>query len=129
MPPQTDHLTIKRKRVNIPYRPTKERQALNHRLVEWLISVHVLDPLQAVRPIYFILSDVQRANLVRTQSKKIRSVSDIQDILNESDEWASEWGEKIFDVIGQYDRDLAVMKVQEKENMVSATVQSKRQRK
>ena len=129
LPPQTDDPTTKRKRVSILYRPTKERPALDYHLVEWLRSVHQLDPLQAVRPIYLILSNVQRANLVRTQAKKIRYASDIQAILNESDEWASEWGDKIFDVIRQYDCNLAAMRAREKENMVSATVQSKRQRK
>ena len=116
LPLQTDDPTAKRKRVNIAYRPTKERPALDFRLVEWLKSEHAVDPLRAVRPICFILSDIQRANLVRIQAKKIKSTSDIQAILNESDEWASKWGNKIFNLIQQYDRDLGVIKGQDKEN-------------
>jgi hypothetical protein len=74
----------------------------------------------------FLLSDIQRASLIRTQAKKVQSASDIQTILNESDEWASKWGDKIYNVIQQYDRDLAALKVQDKENKV---VQSKRSKK
>ena len=126
LPLQTDDPTAKRKRVNIAYRPTKERPALDFRLVEWLNSEHALDPLRAVRPICFILSDIQRANLVRTQAKKVKSTSDIQAILNESDEWASKWGDKILNLIQQYDRDLGAIKGQDKENKV---VQNKRSKK
>ena len=117
LPPQTeDPTTTKHKKVNIDYRPPKEQPALDFRLVEWLKSEHSLDPLRAVRPPYFILSDIQRACLVRTQAKKIQSTSDIQAILNESDEWALMWGDKILNVILQYDRDLASIKIQDKEN-------------
>ena len=91
--------------------------------MEWLKSEHALDPLRAVRPLCFILSDIQRASLVRIQAKKVQSVSDIQAILNESDEWVTKWGDNILNVIQQYDRDLAAIKVQDKENK---TLQSKR---
>jgi hypothetical protein len=129
LPPQSEDPTTKRKRVNVAYRPPKERPALDFRLVEWLKSEHALDPLRAVRPICFILSDFQRASLVRTQAKKVQSSSDIQAILNESDEWVSKWGDKILHVIRQYDRDLAAIKVQNKENTACATVQNKRSKK
>jgi hypothetical protein len=127
-PPQTEDSTtnLKRKRVNIAYRPPKERPALDFRLVEWLKSEHALDPLRAVRPLCFILSDIQRASLVRIQAKKVQSASDIQSLLNETDEWASKWGDKILKVIQQYDRDLAAIKIQDKENRA---VQSKRLKK
>ena len=126
LPLQTEDPITKRKRINIAYRPTKERSALDFRLVEWLKSEHVLDPLRAVRPMCFILSDIQRANLVRTQAKKVKSTSDIQAILNESDEWASKWGDKILNLIQQYDRDLEAIKGQDKENKA---VQNKRSKK
>lgn len=130
LPPQSEDPSTKHKRINIAYRPPKERPALNFCLnfclVEWLKSEHAIDPLQAVQPICFILSNTQCAILVHTQAKKIKSTSDIQTIHNESNEWASKWGDNIFNVIQQYDRDLAALNFQDKENK---TIQSKRLKK
>ena len=126
LPPPTEVPTTKCKRVNIVYRPPKERPALDFCLVEWLKFEHAHDPLRAVQPICFILSDIQRACLIRTQAKKIETTSDIQVILNESEEWAAMWGNKILNVIRKYDSDLAAMRLQDKENR---SVQSKRLKK
>lgn len=96
------------------YRPTKERGSLDFRLIQWLEAEHASDPLRSVRPMYFILSDSQRANLVRAPSKEIKSASDIKTFLGESDEWAAEWAEKLFSVVQKYDQDLDTCRVQNK---------------
>jgi hypothetical protein len=91
------------------YRPPKQRPVLDFRLIEWLKLEHFSDPLRAVRPPHFILSQTQCLTLTRANPKEIKSPSDITSLLNESSEWADEWSNKIFNVMNSYDNDLAIL--------------------
>ena len=57
---------------------------------------------------------MQRSVLVRTQAKDIKSASDIKIILNQSDEWAADWAQKIFVLIQEYDVDLKTLNLRQK---------------
>ena len=111
MPSTNKHKRATRTKI---YRPSKERVALDFRLIRWLEHAHESDPLCSVRPAYFILSNAQRLVLVRTQAKDIKSASDIKIILNENNEWAADWAQKIFVLIQEYDADLKTLNIQQK---------------
>jgi len=99
----------KTKRTNISYRPTPARPGLEARLNRWLIHEHSVDSLRSVRPPHLILSHSQRFELVRAHPKRLKSVSDITTLLNESSEWESEWASKIYGVITQFNVDFAAL--------------------
>ena len=88
------------------YRPTKERPALDRLIIQWLQNEHEADDLRSVRPMYDILSDMQRKILVRTLAKNIRTASDITLHLGESSEWEAEWAPKLFSLILRYEAGL-----------------------
>ena len=89
------------------YRPTHERPFLEFQLIEWLRLEHLADPFRSVRPPDFILSETQRATLVRADPKKIKTAKDITALLEESDDWDAEWSAKIFRVITQFETEYA----------------------
>ena len=90
------------------------RALLDQRLVEWLEQVHENDPLKSVRPPHIILSPLHRQLLVRKQPKHIQNADDITTILEQTNEWAEEWQEKVYQVIQQFDRDLESSKRSQK---------------
>ncbi len=93
------------------YRPTKDRPALDFRLIEWLQREHENDPLRSVRPLHLILSHSQRLHLVRAHPNKVKSVSDVLILLDKTSgsDWAEEWSLKVFNVICAYEHDLATL--------------------
>jgi hypothetical protein len=99
-------------------RPMDNRALLDKRLIEWLEQVHESDPLRSVRPPHIILSPLHRQILVRKQPKHIRNATDITAILEQTDEWAEEWQEKVYQVIQQFDRDLESSKKLQKATKV-----------
>lgn len=105
LPPPS--LVEKPKRPHTAYRPTQERPALEFRLIKWLEHEHTVDPLRFARPSHLILSDAQRAILVRTHPSKLTSADDITELLGKTPEWSAEWSSKIFELIMQFAVDFA----------------------
>lgn len=98
-------LTSKVKRTPNVYRPTQERPGLDYRLIRWLESEHRIDPFRSVRPTYHILSDTQRAVLVRAHPSKVLTAHDITVLLGETPEWEEEWSSKLCAVLSQFASD------------------------
>jgi len=98
----------KAKRACNIYRPTKQRPALEYRLIKWLEHEHSIDPLCSVRHPSLILSHNQRMTLVRIHPSKISSAISIATTLEQSSEWAEEWAEKLFAVITKFNEDVKV---------------------
>jgi hypothetical protein len=95
--------TQKPKRTHNTYRPTQERPYLEFRINEWLTLEHLADSSRSVRPPDFILTETQRAMLIRADPRKIKTAQDITVLLEESTEWGVEWAAKIFTVITQFE--------------------------
>ena len=106
MPPPPS-LVQKAKRAQNVYRPVQERPFLEYQLNKWLERVHSEDILCSVRPPHLILSDSQRATLVRAHPKKIKTPQDITTLLEQTSEWASEWSQGLFEVITNFAIDYA----------------------
>jgi hypothetical protein len=80
---------------------------LEFRLIEWLRLEHFADPFRAVRPPDLILSDIQRATLVRADPRKIKTPQDITALLEESAKWEVEWSAKVFGFITRFENEYA----------------------
>lgn len=106
-PPPLDAVQ-KPKRINNAYRPTQQRPFLEFRLNEWLAATYIADPFRCSRPPDLILSDTQRATLIRTDPTKLESPGDITALLEESVEWGTEWAVRLFEVITQFDQEYAL---------------------
>src|SRR5580698_3927262 len=79
-----------KKPIRTVYRPTNKRPYLECRLIEWLQQEHLADPSRTVRPPDLILSDTQRASLVRADLKTLKTADDITVLLQESNDWGAE---------------------------------------
>lgn len=112
LPSDPVSVEAEKEKSNSKHRLTKDRPALDFRLIEWLKLEHASDTLRAVRPPHFILSQAQRLILTRTNPNQIQSPSDITSLLAESSDWADEWETKIFDVIHTFDADLHTLNCQ-----------------
>ena len=88
------------------YCPTNQRSALDELLIEWLKIQHANDSLGVFRAEYDILSIEQREQLCRTHIKYITSSADIVRIVDETEEWAEEWAEVIYNLIRDYETSL-----------------------
>lgn len=104
LPPST---APKPKQTNNTYRPTQERPYLEYRIIEWLRSEYLADPFRSTRPPDLILTDTQRATLVRADPRKIKTAQDITALLGESADWEAEWSAKIFKVITLFNDECA----------------------
>ena len=109
-------------------RPMDNRALLDQRLINWLEQVHESDPLRSVRPPHIILSPLHRQLLVRKPPKYIKSATDITNILEQTNEWAEEWQEKVYHVIRQFDHDLEASKKLQKATK-TRNPQTKKQKK
>ncbi|KAF8239240.1 hypothetical protein L208DRAFT_1238715, partial [Tricholoma matsutake] len=94
----------------------KEREALDHRLIQWLTTASQNDHLHGVRMAVDILSDCNRAILVCTHPALLASPNTITKLLDETEEWQEEWSTLVFDVIQQYDKDIAALGVTNRES-------------
>ena len=105
----TPHPSNKKKPAKV-YRPVKDRCPLDFHLIQFLEHEDASCLLRAFQPPYFIPSDTQCMKLVRANPKEIKSVEDVQHILEESDQWRLKWAEKLYTVVMDYERDLATIK-------------------
>jgi hypothetical protein len=76
--------------------------------------VYTADPFCCSRPPNLILSDTQHVTLTHTNLSKLESPEDITALLEESDEWGTEWAAKVFEVITQFNQEYA--SIMEKSN-------------
>ena len=88
------------------YRPVKEREELDTRLIQWLTQEHERDTNLLFRSQYDILSLSHRTTLVRTRMEEMSSPEAITALLGETDEWGTEFASKIFEVIQTYETSL-----------------------
>ena len=89
------------------YRTTQECLFLDLCLIEWLQHEHLADSWCTVRPPDLILSETQRASLVRADPKTLKTARDITMLFQESDKWDTEWSAKLFEVIRIFEVDYA----------------------
>jgi hypothetical protein len=87
-------------RIQVRYRPTWERHALDLKLISWVAEQVSHDRL--LRSPYDILSRLKREILVKTKFETITSSSTITQILEETTEWESAWAEKIYKVLCEF---------------------------
>lgn len=106
----TDTTSLKQKKPAKVYCPVKDRSPLDFCLIQFLECEDASCPLCAFRLLYFILSDTQHMKLVCANPKEIKSMEDVQHILEESDQWRLKWAEKLYTVVMDYERDLATIK-------------------
>ncbi|KAF8119145.1 P-loop containing nucleoside triphosphate hydrolase protein [Boletus edulis] len=92
----------KRKRTQL--RATAERQQLLDALVSWREQAHAQDPYRGVWPIARLLSKNGLELLSKTHPNDTTSPSDLVALLQESDEWGSEYGSKAFAIIQEFDQ-------------------------
>ena len=95
-------------------RLVKDRQALDRRLIQWLISASQDDHLCGVRAVVDILSDRNRSILVCAHPASLSSPDIITKLLDETGEWGEEWSAPLLDVIRQYDKDISSSVVKNK---------------
>ena len=91
------------------YSPTAQRPALDDILIKWLKMQHAIDSLGVFWAEYDILSFDQRDQLCRTHFKYIKSPANIVRIVDETEEWAEEWAEMIYNLIHDYETSLSTM--------------------
>ena len=77
------------------------------RLVVWCHEEHANSPLAAVRPPSFIIDDGGITTISKLHPENITDYRQITDLLDQTVEWEEEWSKKVFEVILQFDRDLA----------------------
>jgi hypothetical protein len=82
------------------------RELLQQRLETWRFDAHANDPLAAVRPIYYILPNTHICILISQLPHTIRSSHDVTSILGQTWSWEQLWGEGIYKVIAEFDRDV-----------------------
>lgn len=81
-----------------------ERQPLLDILILWQEQAHAEDPYRGVWPITRLLNKGGLELLSRTHPDDITSSSDLVALLDESDEWGTEYGIKIFTIITQFNQ-------------------------
>jgi hypothetical protein len=121
-PPLPPDDVQKPKQTNNIYCPTQECLFLEFHLNEWLMAVYTTDPFCCSCPPDLILSDMQHTTLTRTNPSKLESLEDITVLLEESDEWGTEWAVKVFEVITQFNQEYASI-------MEKSTTQQKQKQK
>lgn len=105
---EEDCINVVKKRKSTPKRqnrPTIQRPLLQRHLRAWRTEAHAIDPLRSVRPSSFILDDKSIVILSRIRCDKVTCVLDITRALEETEEWAEEFGTQIHHVIIAYDFD------------------------
>jgi hypothetical protein len=80
---------------------------LQSHLRVWHTEAHALDPLCSVRPSTFICDNNSIVKLSTMHPDKITCVLDITRALDETEEWAEEFGSQVYHVILAYDFDKA----------------------
>jgi hypothetical protein len=86
-------------------RDKSERGLLYEKLLNWRTQEHATDPLRSVQPITWLCDDNSLELLSKTHPSNLKSVSDVIVILNETEEWAQGYGQKMFGVITEFARE------------------------
>ncbi|KAJ6592211.1 II DNA helicase [Mycena vulgaris] len=97
----------KRKAKGPPNRKVALRDPLQDRIRQWLTLAHNSDPLRVVRPASFILDAKSIKKLCTVHPDCMTSVVQVISTLEESDEWAAEWGSAVFSIISTFDEEMA----------------------
>ncbi|KAJ3520502.1 hypothetical protein NMY22_g12731 [Coprinellus aureogranulatus] len=109
------------KKTRNQYRKPAQREGLDNRLIAWIIGIitsHDVNVNHGFRYMEDILSTTNRKRLVMTiPGPKTSSAKAIQDLLEESDEWNTLWGEAVYQLVTDYDNSLKTTK--RKRNVVS----------
>jgi hypothetical protein len=84
-------------------RPVVQRKPLRNLLRHFRLSAHNSDPLRAIRPASFILSDIAIDTLTKVHPIRMKRPEDVIRALNETSEWGTEWSLEVFDVIHVFD--------------------------
>ncbi|KAF8265910.1 hypothetical protein EI94DRAFT_1702138 [Lactarius quietus] len=98
-PPPSDTMS-KPKRTNNIYCPTQEHPLLE--FILWLKAKYLADLYRCTHPPDVILTDTQCTTLVHADLKKLNPSGDITTLLEELEDWDSEWAAKIFNVISNF---------------------------
>lgn len=91
------------KRSRNKYRSVAARSLLEEKLQIWRLEAHSTDPLRLIRPPYLILSDANLLCIAKALPELLSCPADIVSLLEESEEWAVEWAEKIYQVVRVFD--------------------------
>ncbi|KAJ7200446.1 P-loop containing nucleoside triphosphate hydrolase protein [Mycena rebaudengoi] len=97
----------KRKAKGPPNRKLEYRGPLQDRLRNWLALTHDSDKLRAVRPASFILDTKGIKKLAAVHPSRMTSVAQVITTLEETDEWAAEWGGMVLSIIETFDKEMA----------------------
>lgn len=95
-----------------------EREPLQQCLQQWRSQVHLCNPLRAFAPASFILDDKVVLTLSKTRVDKLVSLSDLQNVLDETEEWIEEFGVQVLDIIRKFDREKLDIEVDSAEKPV-----------
>ncbi|KAJ7091715.1 II DNA helicase [Mycena crocata] len=98
--------TRKRKAKGIPNRKVAARSGLQNQLHIWLSKAHAEDPLRAVRPVSFILDRIGIKALSTVHPDRMQTVEHVVTALEETSEWAAQWGQEVLSVISNFDTEL-----------------------
>lgn len=81
-----------------------ERQKLLDILMAWREQAHADDPYRSVWPITRLIDNDGLELLSKTHPTGITSPSDLIVLLDETEEWGTEYGTKLFAIIKQFDQ-------------------------
>ena len=88
-------------------RTPDERKSLASRFFAWRYQEHANSPLAPVLSLSSILDDASINTLSKLHPEHITDYRQIRVLLDQTTEWEESWSKKIFDIIRQFDQDLA----------------------
>lgn len=108
LPPEPKSVTQQKRRGG---RLKVQRPELEKRIRDWQKKIYDEDEDYAGFPIGYILSSVSLDDLVAAKPKAFESPGELQVYINEMDEWANEWALQLYNIIRDYDSELAFAKL------------------
>lgn len=100
----------KQKKPRMRYRAKIDRDELEKRLQNWRKVAHSNDPILCSWPPTYILHDDALILLARAKAGSFKTPTEIGTFLEETDEWIDAWGDRVLNIISQYDLELKVAK-------------------
>jgi hypothetical protein len=97
--------TVVAKRKRTKLREKELRKLLLAKLKKWRTDAHLNDPLQSVWPITWLCDDNSLEILSKTNPDNLRTVDNIVQLLDETEEWGKDCGQQILKVIAQFDKE------------------------
>ncbi|KAJ6528633.1 P-loop containing nucleoside triphosphate hydrolase protein [Mycena vulgaris] len=88
------------------YRPVPSREPLESALEAWRTTRHARDPIMKNFPITFVLAEGAIKLVARELAHTFRIPRDLTSLLDETDEWHSQYALEMLTVIRHYDMDL-----------------------